>query len=155
MKGHWTADTKSEDTKKSSQRNQNPSRCYNSITNLKFQHKPKYHLSNAQESLHVLPTQFLCTWFLISLVDYSSSLSIKDLCLVKNRILQQNLPCSRTRACWRTLLVQKQELVEEFCLHKNKSLLKPLTTKKTLPIQEKECPQRNFIKKPWTSYYSL
>jgi hypothetical protein len=24
---------------------QNPSRYYNSITNLKFQHKPKYHLS--------------------------------------------------------------------------------------------------------------
>jgi hypothetical protein len=32
--------------KKSSQRNQNPSRYYyNSITNLKFQHKPKYHFS--------------------------------------------------------------------------------------------------------------
>jgi hypothetical protein len=33
-------------SKKSSKRNQNPSRYYNSIiTNLKFQHKPKYHLS--------------------------------------------------------------------------------------------------------------
>jgi len=31
--------------KKSSKRNQNPSRHYNSITNLKFHHKPKYHLS--------------------------------------------------------------------------------------------------------------
>ncbi len=32
--------------KKSSKRNQNPSTHYNSIiTNLKFQHKPKYHLS--------------------------------------------------------------------------------------------------------------
>jgi hypothetical protein len=32
--------------KKSSQRNQNPSRYYyNSITNLKFQHKPNNHLS--------------------------------------------------------------------------------------------------------------
>jgi hypothetical protein len=31
--------------KKSPTRNQNPSRYYNSITNLKFQHKPKYHLS--------------------------------------------------------------------------------------------------------------
>jgi hypothetical protein len=31
--------------KKSSKRNQNPSRYENSITNLKFQHKPKYHLS--------------------------------------------------------------------------------------------------------------
>jgi hypothetical protein len=31
--------------KKSSKRNQNPSRYYNSIANLKFQHKPKYHLS--------------------------------------------------------------------------------------------------------------
>jgi len=31
--------------KKSSKRNQNPSRYYNSITNLKSQHKPKYHLS--------------------------------------------------------------------------------------------------------------
>jgi len=31
--------------KKSSKRNQNPSRYYNSITNLKFQHKPKYHVS--------------------------------------------------------------------------------------------------------------
>jgi hypothetical protein len=30
---------------KSSKRNQNPSRYYNSITKLKFQHKPKYHLS--------------------------------------------------------------------------------------------------------------
>ncbi len=29
--------------KKSSKRNQNPSRYYNSMTNLKFQHKPKYH----------------------------------------------------------------------------------------------------------------
>jgi hypothetical protein len=28
--------------KNSSKRNQNPSRYYNSITNLKFQHKPKY-----------------------------------------------------------------------------------------------------------------
>jgi hypothetical protein len=31
--------------KKSSKRNQNPSRNQNSITILKFQHKPKYHLS--------------------------------------------------------------------------------------------------------------
>jgi hypothetical protein len=30
---------------KSSKRNQNPSRYYNSVTNLKFQHKPKYHIS--------------------------------------------------------------------------------------------------------------
>jgi hypothetical protein len=30
----------------SSKRNQNPSRYYLSIANLKFQHKPKYHLSN-------------------------------------------------------------------------------------------------------------
>jgi len=33
-------------TMQKSERNQNPSRYYyNSITNLKFQHKPKYHLS--------------------------------------------------------------------------------------------------------------
>jgi len=33
--------------KKSSKKNQNPSRYHNSIIiNLKFQHKPKYHLSN-------------------------------------------------------------------------------------------------------------
>jgi hypothetical protein len=31
--------------KKSSKRNENPSRDYNSVTNLKFQHQPKYHLS--------------------------------------------------------------------------------------------------------------
>jgi hypothetical protein len=31
--------------KKPSKKDQNPSRYYNSITNLKFQHKPKYHLS--------------------------------------------------------------------------------------------------------------
>jgi hypothetical protein len=31
--------------KKSSKRNENASRYYNSVTNLKFQHKPKYHLS--------------------------------------------------------------------------------------------------------------
>jgi hypothetical protein len=33
--------------KKSSKRNQNPSSYHNSITNLKFQHKPKYHLSKS------------------------------------------------------------------------------------------------------------
>jgi len=33
---------------KSSKRNQNPSRCHNSITNLKFQHKPK--ISSFQKS---------------------------------------------------------------------------------------------------------
>jgi hypothetical protein len=31
--------------KKSSESDQNPSRYYNSITNLKFQYKPKYNLS--------------------------------------------------------------------------------------------------------------
>jgi len=31
--------------RKSSKRNKNPSRYYYSITNLKFEHKPKYHLS--------------------------------------------------------------------------------------------------------------
>jgi hypothetical protein len=31
--------------KKSSKTNQNPSRYHNSMTNFKFQHKPKYHLS--------------------------------------------------------------------------------------------------------------
>jgi hypothetical protein len=31
--------------KKSSKRNQNPSRYYNYVTNLKFQPNPKYHLS--------------------------------------------------------------------------------------------------------------
>jgi len=31
--------------KKSSKRNQNPPRYYNSITNLKIQHKPIYHVS--------------------------------------------------------------------------------------------------------------
>jgi hypothetical protein len=31
--------------RKSSKRNQNPSKYYNSITNLKFQHKPEYRLS--------------------------------------------------------------------------------------------------------------
>jgi hypothetical protein len=30
---------------KPSKRNQNPSKYHNSITNLKFQHRPKYHLS--------------------------------------------------------------------------------------------------------------
>jgi hypothetical protein len=32
-------------SKKSSKRNQNPSRYYNFVTNCKFQNKPKYHLS--------------------------------------------------------------------------------------------------------------
>jgi hypothetical protein len=31
--------------KRSSKRNQNPSRYYNSMINFKFQHKPKYHFS--------------------------------------------------------------------------------------------------------------
>jgi hypothetical protein len=37
---------------KSSERNRNPSRYYNPITNLKFQHKPKYHLF---PSSHMFP----------------------------------------------------------------------------------------------------
>jgi hypothetical protein len=36
---------KTESSKNFSKRNQNPSRYYNSVTNLQFQHKPKYHLS--------------------------------------------------------------------------------------------------------------
>jgi hypothetical protein len=32
-------------SERSFKRNQNPSRYYNSMINLKFQHKPKYHLS--------------------------------------------------------------------------------------------------------------
>jgi hypothetical protein len=32
-------------SKKSSKRNQNPSKYYNFIINLEFQYKPKYHLS--------------------------------------------------------------------------------------------------------------
>jgi hypothetical protein len=48
---------KIQSSKKSSQRNQNPSRYYNSIiTNLKFQHKPKYHLSKS--SYKNRPTTF-------------------------------------------------------------------------------------------------
>jgi hypothetical protein len=35
--------------KKSSKRNQNPSRYHNSIPNLKFQHKPKHNLSKLHE----------------------------------------------------------------------------------------------------------
>jgi hypothetical protein len=38
---------KIEFSKKSSKRNQKPSRYHNSTTNLKFQHKPKYHLSKS------------------------------------------------------------------------------------------------------------
>jgi hypothetical protein len=43
--------------KKSSNRNQNPSKIYhNSVTNLKFQHKPKYHLSkNPHIKIDLLP----------------------------------------------------------------------------------------------------
>jgi hypothetical protein len=33
-----------------SKKNQNPSRYYDSETNLKFQHKPKYHLSKILKS---------------------------------------------------------------------------------------------------------
>jgi hypothetical protein len=42
--------------KNSSKRNQNPSRYHNSIiTNLKFQHKPKYHVSkNAHIKIDLL-----------------------------------------------------------------------------------------------------
>jgi len=41
--------------KKSSKRNQNLSRYYNSITNLKFHHKPKYHLSKILIKIDLLP----------------------------------------------------------------------------------------------------
>jgi hypothetical protein len=37
---------KTQSSKNSSTRNQNASRYYNSAPNLKFQHKPKYHVSN-------------------------------------------------------------------------------------------------------------
>jgi hypothetical protein len=43
--------------KKSSKRNQNPSRYYNSVTNLKFQHKSKYHLSKILiQKIDLLPS---------------------------------------------------------------------------------------------------
>jgi hypothetical protein len=43
---YFTIHAKIKPSKSSSKRNQSPSRyCYNSITNLKFQHKPKCHLS--------------------------------------------------------------------------------------------------------------
>jgi hypothetical protein len=43
--------------KVSSKKNPNPSRYYNSVTNLKFQHKPKYHLSkNPDIKIDLLPT---------------------------------------------------------------------------------------------------
>ncbi len=46
---------KIQSSKKSSKRNQNLSSCYNLITNLKFQHKPKYHLSkNAHIKIDLL-----------------------------------------------------------------------------------------------------
>ncbi len=42
--------------KKSSKTNQNPSRYYNSITNLKIRHKPKYHLfKNPNIKIDLLP----------------------------------------------------------------------------------------------------
>jgi hypothetical protein len=42
--------------KKSSTRNQNPLRYHNSIiTNLKFQHKPKYHLSKKNPHIKIDP----------------------------------------------------------------------------------------------------
>jgi hypothetical protein len=40
--------------KNSSKRNQNLSRHYNSIINLKFQHKPKYHLSKIHIKINLL-----------------------------------------------------------------------------------------------------
>jgi len=45
MKIQIFPDAKIQSSKTSSKRNQNPSRYHNFITNLKFQHKPKYHLS--------------------------------------------------------------------------------------------------------------
>jgi hypothetical protein len=44
--------------KKSSKRNQNPSRCYNSITNLKFQHKPKKKIIFQKSSDKNRPTYY-------------------------------------------------------------------------------------------------
>jgi hypothetical protein len=41
--------------KKSSKRNQNPSRYYNFITNLKFQHKPKSSSKNPHIKIDLLP----------------------------------------------------------------------------------------------------
>jgi len=46
--------------KKSSKKSQNPSRNYNSITNLKFQHKPKYHVSKQKSSYKNRP--IIITW---------------------------------------------------------------------------------------------
>jgi hypothetical protein len=39
----------------SSKRNPNPSRYYNSVTNLKFQHKPNYHLSKVSSDFFSIP----------------------------------------------------------------------------------------------------
>jgi hypothetical protein len=46
---------KKHNLKKSPKRNQNPSSHYNIVTNLKFQHNPKYHLSkNTQMKIDLL-----------------------------------------------------------------------------------------------------
>ncbi len=51
--------------KKSSKRNQNPPRYYNSISSLKFQHKPKYYLSKFYKyNLQIFSRFFISLIFL-------------------------------------------------------------------------------------------
>jgi hypothetical protein len=69
--------------------------------------------SSAQKNLYVLPTLFIYTWSLISLVDCSRLLRIENLYLLKNKIMQKNSNYLRTRACWRPLLIEKLHLLKK------------------------------------------
>jgi hypothetical protein len=60
--------------KKSSKGNQNPSRYCNSVTNLKFQHKPKYHVSkNPHRKIDLLPRgQNSLSYFIYSTMNLNT-----------------------------------------------------------------------------------
>ncbi len=96
---------------------------------------------SAQKNLYVLPTWFIYTWSLISLVDCSRLLPIEDLYLLKNKIMQKNSTYLRTRACWRHLLIEKLHLLKKKNVHKKfhqetmdfyKTIISNTCTKKSL-----------------------
>jgi hypothetical protein len=104
--------------------------------------------SSVQKNLYFLPTWFIYTWSLISLVDCSRLLPIEDLYQLKNKIMQKNSTYLRTRACWRHLLIEKLHLHKKKIVHKKfhqetmdfyKTIVSNTYTKKKL---------RNFHKFP-------
>jgi hypothetical protein len=86
--------------------NQNPSRYYNFVTNLKFQHKPKYHLSkNPQIKMDLFTKGPISLKLLYSIMN----LNTKTFALVETRPTKCTL--KRKKTARKTMLPKEKNEV--------------------------------------------